>query len=243
MNRKTQPMRAGEDEIGELRLVFRSRRYELGEQIGEGGMGAVFQGRHLLLDRPVAIKLLSSLTRHAKSSFMAEGRALAKLRHPNLVEIYDLDLIGEVPYLVMELLRGETLETRLTERGRLPLAEACAVMRQILRGLGAAHAQGIVHRDVKPANIFLTRGRASTETAKLLDFGISGLVGAAGEASGTAHYFAPEQLRSEALDVRTDLWAFGVTLYETLTGVLPFRGASVESIFASRTTSQSARPS
>jgi CheY-like chemotaxis protein len=214
----------------ELRFALRAGRYDLGRKLGTGGMGTVYEARHVLLDRPAAIKVLSTLTAANRAAFLDEGRSLAKLRHPHIVEIYDLDVVAGVPYMVMELLSGETLEETLRERGRLPVGEASTIVRHVLRGLEAAHAHGIVHRDVKPANIFLV-GSGERPVAKLLDFGISGRTGAAGAAVGTPRYFAPEQTRGDAIDPRTDLWAVGITFYRLLTGRFPFEAETMKETF------------
>lgn len=219
-------------QLEKVRSTLAAKRYELGGRIGQGGIGMVFAGRHRLLDRRVAIKLLDSVDERIRDLFFAEGRALAKLRHPNLVEIYDLDVVDETPYLVMELLRGETLEKRLARSGRLPFEDAVAILRQVLRGLGAAHAKGVVHRDVKPGNIFLVERASAAASVKLLDFGVAGIAGGEGEVIGTGSYFAPEQTRGETVDVRTDLWAVGVTLYQMITGSLPFAADDLEALFS-----------
>ncbi len=209
--------------------------------IGAGGMGRVYRARDTRLDRFVAIKVLSSEIAddpRSRERFDREARVVSRLAHPHICTLYDLGLARvegvETPFLVMELLDGETLAARLA-RGALPIEQTIRIATQIADALSAAHASGIVHRDLKPANIMLT-----TSGVKLLDFGLarwrgpvvaSGAAGADGrpEASstagliiGTLPYMAPEQLRGEAVDNRTDLFAFGAVLYEMLTGARAF---------------------
>ena len=215
--------------------------FEILDVIGAGGMGRVYRARDTRLDRFVAIKVLSSEIAddpRSRERFDREARVVSRLAHPHICTLYDLGLARvegvETPFLVMELLDGETLAARLA-RGALPIEQTIRIASQIAHALSAAHASGIVHRDLKPANIMLT-----TSGVKLLDFGLarwrgpvvaSGATGADGrpEASstegliiGTLPYMAPEQLRGEAVDGRTDLFAFGAVLYEMLTGARAF---------------------
>jgi serine/threonine protein kinase len=209
--------------------------YEIVEKIGEGGMGTVFRARDPRLGRDVALKFLPrhlAADQVATERFRVEARAAAALDHPNVCTIHE---IGETsdgrPYLALAFYRGETLKQRL-ERSPLPLAEAIAVATAVARALGAAHARGIVHRDVKPGNVMLTDdGRI-----KLLDFGLARVAAEvtltpAGLLRGTVAYMAPEQVRGDEIGPRTDLWALGVLLYETLAGQLPFRGNGYRAVF------------
>ncbi len=214
------------------------------DKLGEGGMGEVFRARDPRLDRVVALKTLSAgrSDAAARARFDREARAIAALNHPNICAIYDVGVATRdpastqtgVPYLVMELLEGETLQQRLT-RGPLQIPQAVDVALALADALEAAHARGIVHRDLKPANVFITnRG-----VPKILDFGLAkAVVDAAydvtrgadealtelGTTVGTVAYMSPEQLRGEPLDMRSDLFSFGLVLYEMFTGQRAFAG-------------------
>jgi serine/threonine protein kinase/Tol biopolymer transport system component len=202
--------------------------YRILEYIGGGGMGVVYKAEDLRLARTVALKFLPpELTRDpdAKARFLQEARAASVLDHPNICTIHE---VGETDdgrlYLAMPSYDGETLRRRI-ERGPLPIDDAVDIAEQISRGLAKAHRGGIVHRDVKPANIMVT----DDGVVKILDFGLAKLVGAAaltrtGSSVGTPAYMSPEQARGEDVDHRTDLWSFGVVLYEMVAGRRPFRG-------------------
>ncbi|MCZ7568357.1 MAG: protein kinase [Ardenticatenaceae bacterium] len=223
-------------------------RYRLDDVIGEGGMATVYRAWDLRLDRPVAIKVMrpqTMLSEAGREAFLREARTVARLNHPNVVAVYDAGVADGRPYLVMELLSGLTLRQRLA-RGPLPTGEALRIARGLAGALEAAHAQRILHLDVKPENIIFGEG----DEPKLADFGISrSLVeqtGGATETSslkagatvaadssprqtnrtivGTAAYLAPESVTGEPLDARTDVYALGVVLYEMLTGQRPFSG-------------------
>ncbi len=198
-------------------------------------MGAVWAAFDASLRRRVALKLMSPdhlASQSARSRFEREAMAIAQLQSPHVVQIYDYGIDGDAPYIVMELLEGEDLQSRLTRLGRLPPPTIAALLTQAAKALSAAHASGIVHRDIKPANIFLAR-HDSEELVKVLDFGVaalvSGLMGAdmhvtrAGGVVGTPHYMSPEQVRgSRGVDFRSDLWSLAVVAYRALTGRLPF---------------------
>ncbi|HET6341255.1 MAG TPA: protein kinase, partial [Gemmatimonadota bacterium] len=202
--------------------------YEILEPIGAGGMGTVYRAHDTRLDRDVALKFLPPHLTYsgAQVRLLVEARAAATLEHPNICTVYE---IGESqdgrPFIAMALCQGRTLKERLAH-GPLPLKEAIAIAAQIARGLAAAHARGIVHRDVKPGNVVLT----VDGTVKLLDFGLAktaeSTVTRSGMTPGTVAYMSPEQARGDPLDQRTDLWSLGVVLYEMLTGVRPFRGGN-----------------
>lgn len=202
--------------------------YRVLEEIGRGGMGVVYRARDTRLDRVVALKFLPpdlGGARDAKRRLLEEAKAASAMDHPNVATLHE---IGETDdgqlYLVMACYTGETLRDRLS-RGPLTPADAVEVARQIGAGLSAAHARGVIHRDIKPGNILLT----TDGWAKILDFGVATMAG--GDASparvriGTVAYMSPEQLRGDGLDSRTDLWSLGVVFYEMLTGERPFPGS------------------
>lgn len=200
--------------------------YKIEEKLGEGGMGAVYKGVDTMLDREVAIKALRPELASQDSvveRFRSEAVTLAKLNHPNIATLYTMFRQGEELYMVLEFVRGETLDSILQKRGALPAEEAIPVFCQVLDGIDHAHELGIVHRDIKPANMMLTE----KGTLKVLDFGIARLLGSArmtraGNIIGTLEYMAPEQVRGQETDGRSDLYALGMMLYEVLTGRLPF---------------------
>lgn len=207
--------------------------YEVIERIGGGGMGIVYKARDLRLGRTVALKFLPS--RHAadpaaRARLLAEAQAASALDHPNIAVVYE---IGETEthrsFIAMAWYEGETLKERLRS-GPLPVQDAVAIAAQIGAALAAAHEAGIIHRDVKPANVLITR----TGVTKLVDFGIARLVSADSTdehaTAGTPGYMSPEQTRGTALDARTDIWSIGVVLYEMLTGRRPFHGDKAELI-------------
>src|SRR5271154_4037793 len=215
--------------------------YEIESSLGAGGMGEVYRARDTRLGRDVALKILpESFARDADRlrRFEQEARAVAALNHPNILAVFDIGQHSEggqdaSPFLVSELLEGESLRVAL-DRGPLPQRKTIEYGVQIAYGLAAAHDKGIVHRDLKPENIFITKdGRI-----KILDFGLAKLAQkgvdpdeptltasntAAGMVMGTASYMAPEQVRGEGADPRTDIFAFGAVLYEMLSGVRAFR--------------------
>jgi len=196
-------------------------------------MGAIWAAFDPQLERRVAIKLTTSQrlsTEGAKRQFEKEARAIAQFRHPNVVQIHDFGLDKDEPFIVMELLDGEDLETRLKRRDKLPPAQVASVLTQVSRALTAAHTAGIIHRDLKPANIFLTRIDGQ-EVVKILDFGLALLKTPTPEVTpestdgmvGTLRYMSPEQIRGDSsLDHRSDLWSICVVAYRALTGRFPF---------------------
>jgi serine/threonine protein kinase len=204
-----------------------SGRYRLESKLGSGGMSTVYLALDEVLDRPVAIKLLHrEISEEADQleRFRREARAAARLSHPNLVGVIDAGEDDGRPYIVFEYIKGRTLKRRLQEEGRLPIDEAVAYAIEIGRGLTAAHARKLVHRDVKPQNVLIDPdGRA-----KVTDFGIArsleskGLT-ATGRVLGTTDYVAPEQAMGVEVDERSDVYSLGVVLYEMLTGDVPFR--------------------
>lgn len=216
-------------------------KYELLEEIGHGGMATVYRARDRRLGREVAVKIIHRHLRdseEASARFMREARAIAKLRHPNIVEVYDISDEGESErYLVVELVRGTTLRQILKRHGRLEPELAAAITLQIAAGLEHAHRHGVVHRDVKPENVLIELQSAdrpeasgSSVKVKLTDFGIAKLLDAQGVTStgqvlGSPAHMAPEQIEGGDVDARTDVFALGVLLYECMVGKLPFEGA------------------
>jgi serine/threonine protein kinase len=210
--------------------------YVLSGLIGEGGMGQVYRARDERLGRDVAIKVLPTDVTHdaeRRARMEREARAMGLLNHPNVVSVYDIGDYRGSPFIVSELLEGETLRDRIAAAGprdRMPYGEALHVVASVADALGSAHRRGIVHRDIKPENIFLT-GDGRT---KVLDFGIAKVTDGesaadhtvAGAVIGTLSYMAPEQLRGEAARPQSDVYACGVVLYELLAGVHPYAGRS-----------------
>ena len=212
-------------------------RYALKRRIGEGGLGAVYAAHDPLLSRLVAIKTLSVTVESAsresvEALFLNEARAAGGLSHPHIVTVYDAGTSDAGLYIAMELLRGRDLRQLRLDGWRATPHQAALIVRRVAEALGYAHGKGVVHCDIKPANIFMI---ASTQP-RVLDFGIAriahqhDLLGADGLAAGSPYYMAPEQLRREAIDRRCDVYALGVVLYELLTGVRPFQGEGLDAI-------------
>ena len=244
----------------EVAVVERGTRigpYEVLSLVGAGGMGEVYRARDPRLEREVAIKMLpaaAASNAERLRRFEREARATAALTHPNILDVHDVGTHEGVPYLVEELLVGESLHERLG-RGPVALAEAVEIALQVARGLAAAHDKHIVHRDLKPGNVFIT----NDGTVKILDFGLAKLVEAlpacdaetltdeptglteAGRVLGTVSYMAPEQACGMPVDARTDLFAFGVLLYEMLAGQRPFRGETARDTVAAILTQEPAK--
>ncbi len=218
-------------------------RYRILRSLGEGGMGAVYEAEHTALGRRVAVKVLHAHVAKVPDAvrrFEREARAAAEIGHPNIVEVFDVGThLGE-PFLVMELLRGETLADRLSRPEMIEARAACRIVGYVLSALASAHAKGIIHRDLKPENVFLVPGD-DAHRVKLLDFGISKFrrAGATllqttqeGIPLGTPGYMAPEQwMGRRDIDHRADIFAVGVMLYELLTGGLPYEGSNQGELF------------
>jgi serine/threonine protein kinase len=221
-------------------------RYRLERLLGEGASGWVFAAHDARLDRPVAVKIwkTSAMTPGASTRrFVEEGRLLARLMHPHVVGVYDA---GESPdglaYLVMELSDGGTLEQELASRGRLPAAEALALLLPVVGALATAHDLGVIHRDIKPANIVLARHHGESR-AKVLDFGIARECSAHSSSGvlGTPSYMSPEQARGDALTPATDVWSIGVVLFQVLSGGLPFQASTTTGLLLKLTQERAPR--
>ena len=216
-------------------------RYSLERELGRGGMGIVYLARDVALDRLVALKLLPprfAADPSLRERFVREARIAAKLSHPNIIPIFAVDSAGEFVFFVMAFVDGETLGQRVRSRGPMPPSELARVLREVAWGLAYAHAQGVVHRDVKADNILLERGSGR---ALVADFGIAratqstGATGV-GELLGTAEYMSPEQASGEAVDHRSDIYSLGVVAFYALAGRLPFDGPTVASVLAKQIT-------
>ncbi len=212
-------------------------KYRIVEKIGRGGMGIVYRGVDETLDREVAIKVISPelVDEALVRRFRAEAQTLARVNHPNIAAVYDLFRDDDQLLMVMELVRGQSLEQFLERSGPLTVNRAAALIAQVLDALGHAHAAGIVHRDLKPANLMLT----DTGIVKVMDFGIARVSGTERMTSdglmvGTPAYMAPEQVRGEEVDGRTDLYAAGVVFYRMLTGKLPFKADTAVAMIQSQ---------
>jgi serine/threonine-protein kinase len=211
------------------------RRYLLKREIARGGAGAVFEAEHLYTKRSVALKLLVPEQRMApepRARLLREALALSTARHPGVVAALDAGETEDgTPYLVLELLEGRSLEGILAVRRRIGAAEVAWLGVALCEALGAAHRRGIIHRDMKPSNVFVARDEQGREVVKLFDFGVARIptetnnkLTQDGALLGTPEYMAPEQLLARQVDGRTDLYALGITLYECLAGVVPFEG-------------------
>lgn len=213
--------------------------YEILCVLGQGGMSTVYKARHLLVDSMRAIKVIRS--DQADNSkvlrrFQQEGKAALALEHPNIGRVYEFGIEPTLqkPYLVMDYVEGKTLSATLSEEGALSTERACRLITQVCEGLQEAHSKGVVHRDVKPGNIILTKDSTGTETAKIVDFGIAKMIGPddaqnltqTGEVFGTPLYMSPEQCLGQKVDARSDLYSLGCVLYECLSGKPPFEGSS-----------------
>lgn len=205
------------------------RDYKIISKIGEGGMGIVYSAEHVHLEKKVAIKCLSpqlGLNSDFLDRFRKEAKAQANLTHPNIIQVNDFFEDGGQFFLVLEYVEGLSLDELIAQKGKLPEKEALEVFKDILRGLNFAHSKGIIHRDVKPSNIILTKDG----TAKIMDFGIALMMGVerktkTGMTIGTAHYMSPEQIKDpKNMDHRSDIYSAGIILYEMLAGRVPFDG-------------------
>lgn len=235
----TMPANGGSRDDADEALVGRilAGRYQLESVLGRGGMGVVFSGRHIAINRPIAVKVLRrnlASSGDAVTRFHREARAAASIGSPHIVEVFDFGFTDEGDaFIAMERLDGTDLRKLVRDAGALAPARALTIARQIARGLSAAHSRGIVHRDLKSENVFICP-REGSDHIKLLDFGISkvteldndrGPLTSEGVVMGTPHYMAPELLHGAmAADARADIYALGCVLYEMLTGGVPFNG-------------------
>ena len=209
-------------------VILQVGKYRVLDELGRGGMSIVFEGLHPELRRTVAIKMLShelACSPGFVERFRGEARTIARLRHPNIVDVYDIEVAFATVFIIMERLEGRTLHELLRDQGPLSYAECRRVLVELARALQLTHSQDVVHRDIKAMNVFVS----PTMTIKLMDFGVAvppqtaSLDGTMG-VWGSHHYMAPELIRSEPFDGRADIYALGILAYEMLTGELPFRG-------------------
>jgi eukaryotic-like serine/threonine-protein kinase len=222
-------IRAAEQRLG----VTVDGKYRITAVIGVGGMGVVYEAQHLFLARTVALKVLHPRYEDAQDAaqrFLREAQALGRIGHRAIVTVLDGGFLdGTTPYLVMERLVGENLAYRIQRRRGVRVEQAATVMREMFKGLGAAHAKGIIHCDLKPENVFLVDRAISAGTIKVLDFGVAKMVATKFDeeqlpthAYGTPEYMAPEQLTGGTIEPRTDLYGAGAVAYEALSGTPPF---------------------
>jgi eukaryotic-like serine/threonine-protein kinase len=214
-----------------MTLPSRIGRYRILELLGQGAMGVVYRGRDEGLDRDVAVKVVrgEALDDEGRAQFQKEARAAARLQHPNIVTVYELGEEEGAPFMAMELLEGEDLQHAMRDGALADPARALPIIDQVLAGLGHAHARGIVHRDMKPSNVFLLQGHH----VKILDFGVARLsegLTVTGRVVGTPHYMSPEQIRADPVDGRSDLFSTAHMFYEMVTGAKAYRPGSAISV-------------
>lgn len=230
------------------------RRYRVLDVIGSGGMGTVYRVEHVALGKIAAMKVLHGDL--AKSSemvrrFHVEARAISLLNHPNIVQVFDFGQFENALYLVMEHVKGPDLAAVLRAEGPMPFARAGRLFVQVCAALTEAHEAGVIHRDLKPENIVMMRRRDGSEHVKVLDFGLAKLrqgesqsdITSGGQVIGTPYYMAPEQVRGEAIDARTDVYSLGAALYRVLTGTPPFSAPSPMGVLAKHLTEDIEAPS
>lgn len=241
--RDGEPRHDGDDSLPGVGAVI-AGKYRIDGLLGRGGMGVVALGKQLELDRPVAIKFLRApLAANARplERFAREARIIARMRSEHVVRVFDVGREKDVPFIVMERLSGHDLAKEI-DRGKLSVERGVEFVLHACEALGEAHSLGIVHRDVKPSNLFVAQGLGGRESLKVLDFGVSkwllpqdpdaSSISTDGAAIGTPAFASPEQLtRPETIDARTDVWALGVVLYEALSGELPFRADTIPALY------------
>ncbi len=223
-------------------------QYELIDVLGQGGMSVVFKGRHKLTEQEVALKILPpELAAHSqvKSRFLEEAKALAALDHGNIVHLYNFGQENGSFVLAMQFVQGATWERMILEAQRLDWAMSCRIAIDVLKALEYAHGRGVVHRDMKPSNVLV---RADDKSATVMDFGIAKMtkstkLTATGQTMGTVRYMSPEQVRGQEVDLRTDLYSLGATLFESLTGDTPFDGSTHFEIMTKHLSEVPKRPS
>ncbi len=229
-------------------------RYRVVERLGQGGMGLVYRVEHVRMGKVAAMKVLHrelAGDKEAAKRFRREAQAVSALSHPNIVQTFDFGQWDEAPYLVMEYVKGEDLGTIVRRDGPLPFARASSLFAQIGSALAEAHEAGIIHRDLKPENIVRVQRRDGSEHAKVLDFGLAKLreredlaeITSRGNLVGTPYYMSPEQVRSEPLDARSDIYSLGATLYRVLTGEPPFHAATPVGVLTKHVTEELVLPS
>ena len=236
----------------ELKVNMESHlgRYEILEELGRGEMGVVYKAHDPLIDRFVAIKAinLQKLDEEEKDEYKArfyqEAKAAGRLNHPNIITIYDLGRKGDVAYIAMELMEGTDLQNIISDHNQLNIIEKLDVSFQVAEGLAYAHEHGVIHRDIKPSNIMVLRGRH----VKIADFGIARMKSSLGltktnKIIGSPLYMSPEQIQSHSIDPRSDIFSFGIVLYQMLTGKLPFNGENVNSLMYQIVNEEPQKPS
>ena len=212
--------------------MFISDRYEIIDKVGSGGMSDVYKAKCHKLNRYVAIKVLKqefSEDKNFVSKFRVEAQSAAGLSHPNIVNVFDVGEDNGLYYIVMELIEGITLKKYIDRKGQLPVKEAVSILIQVSQGIEAAHNNHIIHRDIKPQNIIISK----EGKVKVTDFGIARAASAntiSSNAMGSVHYISPEQAKGGFIDEKSDIYSLGITLYEMVTGKVPFEGDSTVSI-------------
>jgi serine/threonine-protein kinase len=228
--------------------------YRVLRRVGSGGMGTVFEAEDTALGHRVAVKLLHPHLAGrpgAVQRFLREGRAAARIRHPNVVQVFALGIEGEIPYLAMELLQGDDLSVHIAREGRLSVEAALDLVLSVVGAVAAAHEAGVIHRDLKPSNVCLSRGPGGQACPKVVDFGVSKVVTGdcathvtvSNSVVGTTAYMAPEQVRGANTSFWSDQYSLAAMLYQCITGELPFSGGSVYEIMESIITTPLAAPS